>query len=88
MDVREIGFGDVDWINLAQDRDRWRALVNRWWNFAFHKMRGISWLAEGALSFLRRTLVHGISCFIWNTARRVTLIREILATQILEFVTV
>jgi hypothetical protein len=24
----EIGFGDVDWINLAQDRDRWRALVN------------------------------------------------------------
>jgi hypothetical protein len=28
MDLREIGFGDVDWINLAQDRDRWRALVN------------------------------------------------------------
>jgi hypothetical protein len=24
----EIGFGDVDWIHLAQDRDRWRALVN------------------------------------------------------------
>jgi hypothetical protein len=28
MDLRGIGFGDVDWINLAQDRDRWRALVN------------------------------------------------------------
>jgi hypothetical protein len=28
MDVREIGFGDVDWIDLAQDRDRWQALVN------------------------------------------------------------
>jgi hypothetical protein len=28
MDLREIGFGDVDWINLAQDRDGWRALVN------------------------------------------------------------
>jgi hypothetical protein len=28
MDLKEIGFGDVDWINLAQDRDRWRALVN------------------------------------------------------------
>jgi hypothetical protein len=28
MDLREIGFADVDWINLAQDRDRWRALVN------------------------------------------------------------
>jgi hypothetical protein len=28
IDLREIGFGDVDWIYLAQDRDRWRALVN------------------------------------------------------------
>jgi hypothetical protein len=28
MDQEEIVFGDVDWINLAQDRDRWRALVN------------------------------------------------------------
>jgi hypothetical protein len=28
MDVGEVGWGDVDWIGLAQDRDRWRALVN------------------------------------------------------------
>jgi hypothetical protein len=28
MDLREIGFGDMDWIHLAQDSDRWRALVN------------------------------------------------------------
>jgi hypothetical protein len=28
MDLREIWFGDVDWIHWAQDRDRWRALVN------------------------------------------------------------
>jgi hypothetical protein len=28
MDLREIWFGDVDWIHLAQDRDRWWALVN------------------------------------------------------------
>jgi hypothetical protein len=28
MDLREIGFGDVDWIHLAQNRDRCRALVN------------------------------------------------------------
>jgi hypothetical protein len=27
MDLREIGFGDVDWIHLAQDRDRCRALM-------------------------------------------------------------
>jgi hypothetical protein len=28
MDFREIGFGVVDWIYLAQDRNRWQALVN------------------------------------------------------------
>jgi hypothetical protein len=28
MDLGEMGFGDVDWIHLAQDRDRWQALVN------------------------------------------------------------
>jgi hypothetical protein len=28
MDLVEVRWGDVDWIGLAQDRDRWRALVN------------------------------------------------------------
>jgi hypothetical protein len=28
MDVREIGWGGMDWIDSAQDRDQWRALVN------------------------------------------------------------
>jgi hypothetical protein len=28
MDLRETGFGDVDWIHLARDRDTWQALVN------------------------------------------------------------
>jgi hypothetical protein len=28
MDLGEVGWGDVDWIRLAQDRNRWRALVN------------------------------------------------------------
>jgi hypothetical protein len=28
MDLREVGWGGMDWINLAQDMDRWRALVN------------------------------------------------------------
>jgi hypothetical protein len=27
-DLLEIGWGGVDWIGLAQDRDKWRALVN------------------------------------------------------------
>jgi hypothetical protein len=28
IDLREIGWDGMDWINLAQDRDQWRALVN------------------------------------------------------------
>jgi hypothetical protein len=28
MDLRETGGGGMDWIDLAQDRDQWRALVN------------------------------------------------------------
>jgi hypothetical protein len=28
MDLGEVGWDEVDWIDLAQDRNRWRALVN------------------------------------------------------------
>jgi hypothetical protein len=28
MDLRELGWGCTDWIDLAQDRDQWRVLVN------------------------------------------------------------
>jgi hypothetical protein len=28
MDLREIGWDGVDWVDLAQDRDNWRVLVN------------------------------------------------------------
>jgi hypothetical protein len=46
---------DVDWIELAQDRDRWQALVT-----AVMKLREISCLAEKPVSFLR-TLLHGVN---------------------------
>ena len=42
LDRQEVGCGGMDWIELAEDRERWPALVNEVTNFGFHKMRGIS----------------------------------------------
>jgi hypothetical protein len=41
MDLQEIGWEGVYWIDLAQHGDSWRAAVNTVMNFGFHKMRGI-----------------------------------------------
>jgi len=33
MDLQDVGCGSMDWIELAQNRDRWRALVSTVMNF-------------------------------------------------------
>ena len=42
MDLQEVRGGCGDWMELAQDRDRWRALVSTVMNLGVPKMRGIS----------------------------------------------
>jgi hypothetical protein len=46
MDLQEAEWGGVDWIGVAQDRNKWRAFVNTAMNFRVHKGWGISRLAE------------------------------------------
>jgi hypothetical protein len=42
MDLQEVGGGCGDWMELAQNRDRWRALVGTVKNLRVPKMQGIS----------------------------------------------
>ena len=59
IDLQEVGCGDLDWIRLAEDRDKWRTLVNAVMNLR-GKTRGIARLAA---SFSRRTVLHGSNEF-------------------------
>jgi hypothetical protein len=61
MDLQEVRGSCWDWMELSQDRDRWRGLVSTVRNLRVPKMRGISSLAAEPVSFSRRTLLHGVS---------------------------
>jgi hypothetical protein len=45
MDLREIGWDDVDWIDLVEDIDQWRALVNTVLNLRVPRNTGSSLVA-------------------------------------------
>ena len=50
MGLQEVGFGVMDWIDLAQDRDRWRALVKAVMNLRFLQNVGNFLVAENWLA--------------------------------------
>jgi hypothetical protein len=58
MNLREIGWDGMDWIDLAQDRDLWRALVNMVMNLQVPQIAGklLSNCTSGSLS--RRAQLH------------------------------
>jgi hypothetical protein len=52
MDLRDIGLGDVDWIKLAKDRDRWRAVVSAVMNLRVLAPRSYSFVSATAAAEL------------------------------------
>ena len=76
MDLQKVGGSCGDWIELAQDREWWRALVGKVRNLRVPKMRGISWLAAEPVSFSRRTLLHGVSKWFFPLPPDIWLCKE------------
>jgi hypothetical protein len=60
MDLREIGWGAMDWIHLAQDRDHWRAIVKKVMNLWIPLNIGKFLSGWATVGFSRMAQLHGV----------------------------
>jgi len=63
-DLQDVGCKYMDWIGMAKDRDRWRKLVSAVMNLRVPWNAGNSLTSCKPVSFLRKTLRHGVSKYI------------------------
>ena len=90
MDLQEVGYGYVDWIGLAQDRNGWRTLVSAVMNLRVPWNVGNFLTSCKPVSCSGRTLYHGVSklgrCCISQKTRRIAVTKADIADVFSEIV--
>ena len=61
VDLKEVGWGGIEWIDLAQDRDSWRATGNKVMNLRVPLNEGNVLTSWGTVSFSWRALLHRVN---------------------------
>jgi hypothetical protein len=64
MDLVQVGWGDVDWIGLAQDRDRWRTLLNSVFNLRVPLNAGKVSGVQTARTLSSSAQLHGVNLLV------------------------
>jgi hypothetical protein len=61
IDLKEVGYRNMDWIDVSEDRDRWWAPLNVVMNIRVPLIAGNLLPSSEPISFSRRILLHGVS---------------------------